>query len=91
MSEWATRIEPLRGRGGGLLMEYRLTVADMSYVGRRVLRLSPDGRKLVLDELGEIEIGSADPDWKPDPCKRLLSPGEPPVDQEVLLRCNRKP
>jgi hypothetical protein len=91
MSEWATRIEPVRGRGGGLLMEYRLTVADKSYVGRRVIRLSPDGSRLVVDDLGEIATASADPGWKPDPRKRLLSPGEPPVDQEVLLRCNRKP
>ncbi|MGQ7830122.1 hypothetical protein [Altererythrobacter sp. Z27] len=90
LSESTIRVDLLGKRGDSMLMEYSTTVTDVVYRGRRLIHLSRDGQRLSIEELGEVEIGSIDPEWKPDPLARLHEPGEAPVRREVLVRCETK-
>ena len=70
-------------------MEADVSIAGTSYRERRILRLSEDLQTLELVSLGQIETGSEDPDWRPDPSARFRDPSSP-ARIKLLSRCSER-
>lgn len=89
MPEVEERIVSLQSKAENpreVMMEAEVSIAGTNYRERRVLRLGADMQTLDLVSLGQIETGSEDPDWTPDPDAHFRDVTSP-KRVERLQRC----